>query len=491
MQSTMQQKSELSSALALAREQLAGALIITRREIHDHFRDWRIIFPVVTLTLFFPGLMNFTAERVVSFVQRYGAPIVGDRLIPFLLLIVGFFPISVSLVIALESFVGEKERRSIEPLLSSPLTDGQIYLGKLLASLVPPLLTSYLGIGVYLIGVYTQVGWRPPPLLLSQVLLLTMVQALVMVSGAVVISSQATSVRSANLLASFIIIPMALLIQGEAMIMFWARYHALWWVILGQICIAALLIRTGVAHFNREELLGRELDTLNLGWAFRQFKTHFIGNARSLGGWFAGELANALLRLRLPIAIMAIALLAAIWIGAQQAKVFVLPLEFLNWQALDRGFLQGLESIRFFSASGVGAVWLHNLRAVLLALIAGIFSFGILGVLILMLPFVIIGYFMVGMAGAGLPPITFFGALVLPHGVLEIPAILLAGAAILRLGAAMAAPAQEKTIGEAWLEAFADCAKVMIGMVVPLLLCAAMLEVLVTPRVAVWLLGGS
>ena len=30
-----------------------------------------------------------------------------------------------------------------------------------------------------------------------------------------------TSVRAANLLASFIIIPMALLIQAEAMIMFW------------------------------------------------------------------------------------------------------------------------------------------------------------------------------------------------------------------------------------------------------------------------------
>lgn len=476
--------------IEMVRDQLEGALLITRREMRDQLRDWRIIFPVLILTLFFPGLMNFTAERVVGFVQRYGAPIVGERLIPFLLLIVGFFPISVSLVIALESFVGEKERRSIEPLLSSPLSDLQIYLGKLLASLIPPLLTSYLGIGVYLIGVYTQVGWRPPPLLLSQVLLLTLVQALVMVSGAVVISSQATSVRSANLLASFIIIPMALLIQGEAMIMFWARYSALWWAILGQVCIAALLIRTGVAHFNREELLGRELDVLNLGWAFRQFKAHFKGQARSLGGWLRGELPVALRQIRLPIGVMAIALLVALWIGAQQAKVFELPPELLNLKALDGGFIEGLAAVRFFSPSGVGIVWLHNLRAVILALAAGIFSFGILGVLVLMLPFVIIGYFMATMAEVGLPPITFLSALVLPHGVLEIPAIVLAGAAILRLGAALASPAHDKTIGEAWLEALADCAKVMIGVVMPLLLAAALLEVLVTPRIAVWLLGG-
>ena len=53
-----------------------------------------------------------------------------------------------------------------------------------------------------------------------------------MVSGAVVVSTQTTSVRAANLLASFIVVPMALLIQGESIVMFWARYDILWWVIL-------------------------------------------------------------------------------------------------------------------------------------------------------------------------------------------------------------------------------------------------------------------
>lgn len=104
------------------------ALVITRREMRDQFRDWRIIFPMVVLTLIFPWLMDFTASQAVRFVERYNAPEIGARLIPFLLMVVGFFPISVSLVIALESFVGEKERRSIEPLLCSPLSDGRYIL---------------------------------------------------------------------------------------------------------------------------------------------------------------------------------------------------------------------------------------------------------------------------------------------------------------------------------------------------------------------------
>jgi hypothetical protein len=64
--------------LEIANHRFFGFLIITRREVRDQFRDWRIIFPIIILTLFFPGLMNFTAERLVSFVERYGAGIVSD-----------------------------------------------------------------------------------------------------------------------------------------------------------------------------------------------------------------------------------------------------------------------------------------------------------------------------------------------------------------------------------------------------------------------------
>ena len=87
-----------------------------------------------------------------------------------------------------------------------------------------------------------------------------------MVSGAVVVSSQATSVRAANLLASFIIIPSAFLIQGEAVMMFWGTNSTLWWAVVGLVVLSILLVRVGLAHFRREELLGREIDVLNIRW---------------------------------------------------------------------------------------------------------------------------------------------------------------------------------------------------------------------------------
>lgn len=471
-------------------EDLRKALVITRREIRDQFRDWRIMAPIIVLTLFFPGLMNFTAQRAVGFVETYGAEIIGERLIPFLLMVVGFFPISVSLVIALESFVGEKERRSIEPLLSTPLTDRQLYLGKLMAVLFPPLAASYLGIFVYLFGVYRQVGWVPEGELLIQVIALATVQSLVMVSGAVVVSSQTTSVRAANLLASFIIIPMAILLVGESMIMFWARYHILWWVILGQVIIAGLLVRTGIAYFSREELLGRELDTLNLRWAWSKFWKAFRGDADSLSGWWARQVRGTLSKLQLPILLSVLLMIAGGVIGIIEAGHYRIPAEALDWDQLDQGLVTGLEQvgpIRFFSARGVGVVFLHNLRVVALASLLGIFSFGVLGEVILMLPFIIIGFLMTTAAQTGFSPWQFFAAFVLPHGLLEIPAIVLSGALILRLGITMVTPARGITIGEAWLQSLAEWLRLVLFVVVPLLIGAAFLEVFITPRVAIWM----
>lgn len=470
-------------------QSLKPALAVMTREVRDQLRDWRIVAPIILLTLIFPSIMNYAAERMVAFVVRFGAELVADRLIPFLLMVVGFFPISVSLVIALESFVGEKERRSIEPLLSSPLTDWQIYLGKLIAVMLPPLAASYLGIGVYLIGVYRKLGWLAPTELLVQILILTFVQAFVMVSGAVIISIHATTIRSANLLASFIIIPMAFLLQGESMVMFWAQYDTLWWAILGLVIIAILLVRTGIGHFNREELLGRELDILNPRWMWSVFWGEFIGGANSFGQWLRFELINSLRKHRLPILATIAILAVSAWVGSTQADIFVIPSQVISADSVDPAKLTGIERIELFSTKGLWIIFNHNLRVILAATLLGVFSFGVLGILVVMLPFMMIGYLMATMINAGMPGWKFLAAFILPHGIFEVPAVLLAAAVIFRLGAGLAGPAMSgRSIGEGLLRALADWLKMMLGFIIPLLLAAAAMEALVTPKIAVWLL---
>jgi uncharacterized membrane protein SpoIIM required for sporulation len=66
----------------------------------------------------------------------------------------------------------------------------------------------------------------------------------------------------------------------------------------------------------------------------------------------------------------------------------------------------------------------------------------------------------------------------------------MSGAAILRLGAIFITPARQRNIGESWLYAFADWTKIMLALVIPLFLGASILEVLITPRTALLILGG-
>lgn len=460
-------------SLAGRRSWLAGALTVTRRELRDTLRDWRIVIPIILLTLVFPVIMNFTAGAAQDFVRQYGAEIIGERLIPFLLMIVGFFPISFSLVVALETFVGERERKSIEALLCTPLSNGQLYLGKMLAALLPPLGAAYLGISLYLTGLYLFRGWSAPPQLLIQIVLLTTCEAIVMVSGAVVVSSQTTSTRAANLLASFIIIPMALLVQAESIIMFWARYDVLWLFVAALIVVDLILVRMGVQLFDREELLGREFDTINLKEKWRTFVRFFKqvepkGQPERLTLWriYRRDLPAIVRR----AAYASWAVLVASVVGLLAGWVFA------QFQQADVSFNADAGSLtpQFILA--------NNLRVVLVSSMVGVFTFGVIPTVVPLMNSALVAFVVTrAAAAAGNDPFTLLAAGILPHGIFEVTAVWLASILALRLGAAIIARPPKMTLGEGWLLALADYLKALVFVVVPLLILAAVVEVHITP----------
>ena len=488
------------------RDSLRRALIVTRREVRDSLRDWRIVVPIVILTLFFPFLMDFTAHEVRDFVTRYGEnnALIAERLNPFLLMIVGFFPISFSLVIALETFVGEKERNSLEPLLSMPISDGELYLGKMLAALVLPLGASCLGIGVYLTGMYLSASWLPELRLVAQMLLLTFLEALVMVAGAVVVSSQTTSVRAANLMASFIIIPMALLIQFESVLMFWGSYDVLWWLMAALVVVAVILIRMGVRIFNREELLAREIDQLKLKALARSFWGYLVRppelavgqGAAGQAGWrlmlrrfYACDIPQLLRAHWMALGVVLMALLLAVWVGTYYASRYPVPAGSIRLEGLPEGTFESMSKIDFLPSFSVPGIFFHNVRSLLLAGVLAVFSFGVAAIALLMIPMALIGFFAAEVAVVGYDPWLFLAAFILPHGVIELPAAIVATAFALRIGASLMAPPAGLGVGQGLLLAIADFCKVFFLVVVPMLLLAALIEVNVTPNIVLALYG--
>lgn len=476
------------------------------RELRDSLRDWRILFPIFTMTALFPILMRFaTGFLESSFYERWGAEGVAIRLFPLMLLLVGFFPVSISLVIALESFAGERERLSLEPLLAAPLSELQLYLGKMTAALVLPLMAGSVGIAVYLLILPTQA--RPDPMTLLQAVLLTIGKALVMVSGAVIISTQTTSVRAANLLASFIVVPMALLIQGESLLILQRGRDILWYILLFLLVANVMLIRMGLRLFNREELLGREIDELNLRnfwWMFRRhliWERWFFGqppeqlpqSLRWISTWtglYFQEIPQIVGRSRLALALVLVSLLGALWIGWDFAVRFRLPPQYLPLNQLSEETFRQTSTVSWLPAFTVWGVLTNNLRSLTLAALLGTFSFGSLAIVLLMVPIAIIAYFALQLGWAGYDPLTFVLVSVVPHGVLELPAAIIATALAVRLGATFIAPPRGLTVSEAWVQALADFVKTFLAVVIPLLAMAAAIEIFFTPALVLAVYGG-
>ena len=467
--------------------------LVAQRELRDQFRDWRVLIPMAILTLCFPFLMNEFAKQTVDFLNQYSANLILDRLVPFSIMIIGFFPITVSLVVALESFVGEKERGTIEPLLTAPFDDWQLYFGKLLVGAVTPLIASYTSIGLYLLLIMRQNLSMPSPSVMVQLFLLTTAHAVLMVSAAIVISVQSTSVKAANLLASFIVIPVAILMQGEAVMLFWGNEKVLWLGVAGVVIISLLLIRVGIAHFEREYLLGREIDTLNFKWMFHTFWKSFIGGAASIGDWYRRVMGLSFRRVLPAMGLMLLVAAISIWMSydwimnnvaqtiANASPEDVAKLEGSIEQLPDLSSMSGHLSAPF--------LFFNNTRSMAVIFLAGMFSFSVLGVLFYMINVALIGGVYALLQLLGVAPLPIFLAGVLPHGIFELPALLIGSAVVLYIGAALVTPQNGRSMGEVIIELMADWAKIFVGLVVPLLAVAALVEAYITPGILLRVIG--
>ncbi len=475
------------------KEKLLPVWWLAQRELKDQFRDWRILMPLLILTFIFPPLMNLVAESSVGFAHKYGGELILDRLVPFSILIIGFFPITVALVVALEAFVGEKERGTIEALLGTPFLDWQLYLGKFFVGVFFPLLASYSSIALYVFMVKEQDLALPPVNLMAQLLALAASHAFLMVSGAIAISTQSTSVRAANLLASFIVMPVAILIQGESFLIFWGNEYILWLVVFAIFIMAILLIRVGLAHFQREYLLGREVDSINPKWIWRVFRESFLGDAQTLFEWYQAQVGASLRKMKTPLLLL-IVLTFFGGIASYQLTSSFIPAEFAKEVGFSENEIeQTMNELRIFAGLPSGEIevtfrfiFMHNIQAVLMIFFLGLLSFGVLGELAFVVNIGIIGALFAILEHLGLPVTTLFLTGVLPHGIFEIPAIVFASAGVLYFGAVMVTPNPSKTMGEVFIQAISDCLKVGMGVVLPLLFIAALIEVYITPKILLY-----
>lgn len=127
-------------------------------------------------------------------------------------------PIMASSVIAANSIVGEKERRTLETLLYTPVTNREFLAAKLLASFVPAVLVSWLAFGGYFLVLNLLYGLARGMLMLRSwiwlpaILLLSPAVSLLGLSITLVVSLKARSFTEAQQTAGVIVLPFVVLI---------------------------------------------------------------------------------------------------------------------------------------------------------------------------------------------------------------------------------------------------------------------------------------
>lgn len=243
---------------------LSQALIVTAKDFALFRKKRNIIYSIIILPVVITGLLS----GITWYIQhKASGPVSPAELTTLLPAFTFFYFILAALIpttIASYSIVGEKVEKSMEPLLATPTTDGEILLGKGLAAFVPAILaalgsaTLFMGLSDVLtngtLGYYYFPNWS------SAVVLFMMVPlgVLASVEWNVLVSSRVSDVRIAQQIGSLVLIPYAgLYVGGELGLVPLGNADDLLTIaaVLAFVCL--LMLYAVQATFQREAILTR------------------------------------------------------------------------------------------------------------------------------------------------------------------------------------------------------------------------------------------
>jgi ABC-2 type transport system permease protein len=218
-----------------------------------------ILYSIIAMPLIF-GI----ALPLMLSIMLAGAPV--NVVMSLLGMLNGFFAVMAAVlptVIASYSFVGEKVERSLEPLLATPTTDGELLLGKCLAAFLPSMAATYIGAAAFVavmdLWSYTNQGViMLPNLNLALIVgLVAPLACILSVEANVIISSRVSDIRAAQQLGGIVALPIILVLMLGSLLGFMpADLLAL--VISCVLAIAAVaLFYVSKITFRREEILTR------------------------------------------------------------------------------------------------------------------------------------------------------------------------------------------------------------------------------------------
>ncbi len=178
-----------------------------------------------------------------------------------MLFVIFMVPIIIPSIVASETIVGEKERKTMESLLAYPLTKQEIVMGKMLSSFIPGVLATLVAGITYSIVVnialYSSLNRLLfPDLLMLYVMLIQAPLLIIMtLEVMIMISTKVSSVRDGYQFGGLLVLPLFLFV-GVQMVFFFL--NPLLTLIIGTgilILFALLFYRIAINIFDRDKAL--------------------------------------------------------------------------------------------------------------------------------------------------------------------------------------------------------------------------------------------
>ena len=201
-------------------------------------------------------------QAIVDGLEPDQVPVVlflGYLLAPLFLVI----PLMLASIIAAESFVGEKERKTLEPLLYTPATDLELFMGKVIASFLPAVLFAWINFAIYTVtvnvagwGVMHRI-WFPTDVWWVLMLWVAPVIALMGISATVLISTKVNTFMEAYQASGALVLVVVVLMMGQVFGLLFLSPPVLFLIGAGILLLDIILIWIGVGLFNRSALIAR------------------------------------------------------------------------------------------------------------------------------------------------------------------------------------------------------------------------------------------
>jgi ABC-2 type transport system permease protein len=171
-------------------------------------------------------------------------------------------PVAGAMSVAAFSVIGEKQARTLEPVLATPITTQELLAAKVLGAFLPALALSFATFGLYVVCVVIfarpgVLGSLFTPASLAVVAVLGPLASLTGLQMAVCISSRVNDARTAQQIGAMLILPIVGLLLMQVMGNLVLTLPVIAVIGLGLAALNLGLARLGVALFDRESILTR------------------------------------------------------------------------------------------------------------------------------------------------------------------------------------------------------------------------------------------